>query len=632
MADSETYTGGMIALVPSAHDAARLAVDGGLPEEDLHTTLVYLGDDAAVLGSTDRLNLIEAAAQVARNFGELRVDGFAIDVFNPDGEDPCIVVGLGGEPLDQAHDLLLGQITADIPDQKKPWIPHITLIYTSDFSLVTSLVDRVGPVTFDRIRVAFGMEHIDIPLAGEVGNKAVDLPQPVDDAHGIGAEGIAFVESQYEVGALDHEADEITAAVNTTGWQRLPVADRDTVFQFREATDRLASHADSIAQFSSWFFWRDPSKPANNRNSYRMPFADVFDDGTVKLVPSAVFSAAAQLAGAHGALPIIPDAEKDQIRQVIGRIYDKFRDMWNDPRQVPPWDRPPGKSAADKPVKEETASIDDDDKDEDMPVNLVDDDIPIEVAEEEDDLRAAIAPLKPPAAWFANPQLTKPTRLRFEESGRVYGHIAQFGTCHRGYGDRCVRTPHSATNYAHFKTGTVLTDDEQLRTVGILSMNTGHAMHGLDAAAAIAHYNNTGNTAAILEVGEDAYGIWVAGMVSPNVTPEQVVQLRAAPPSGDWRPIGGSLELVNVLAVITPGLPVDEPQYALNASGEILSLTAAGVVEEDCGCDGHPTDEELAAVADGRAQKIMEAAAARDDRMRERRATMLSSVKLRGRG
>lgn len=397
---------------------------------------------------------------------------------------------------------------------------------------------------------------------GVAGEPVMDLvvASGISEVHGTGAD----IEPQ--IAELDQQVDEtVTAAVNTAGWKRLPIADRDVKFAFRAAIDRLAAHASSIEQFSSWFFWRDPTKPPNNRNSYRMPFADVFEDGTVKLVPAAVFSAAAQLSGAHGALPIIPDAEKEQIKRTIDQIYDKFRNQWDDPRQVPPWERE-SNSAADEPVK---ASVS---EEETMPIELVDDD---------DTVTAATAPVNAPAAWFQDPMLAGPTKLRVTPEGRVYGHLAQWNTCHRGIGNSCVLAPKSIYNYAHFKTGSTLTADGILLPVGNLTYGAGHADTNLGYLAAAAHYDNAATTVANVNVGEDAFGIWVAGSMSPGTGELEAQQLRAHPLSGDWRRTGGNLELIAALAVNTPGFPVDEPQYAMTASGEQNCLLAAGIVRDE---------------------------------------------------
>jgi hypothetical protein len=54
----------------------------------------------------------------------------------------------------------------DCPGQHRPWVPHITLAYTDDHYVVADLVDRCGPVKFDRLRVAFGEDVTDLPFGG----------------------------------------------------------------------------------------------------------------------------------------------------------------------------------------------------------------------------------------------------------------------------------------------------------------------------------------------------------------------------------------------------------------------------------------------------------------------------------
>jgi hypothetical protein len=81
-------------------------------------------------------------------------------------------------------------------------------------------------------------------------------------------------------------------------------------------------------------------------------------------------------------------------------------------------------------------------------------------------------------------------------------------------------------------------------------------------------------------MGEDDIGIWFSGAVRPNVTPEMVDALRAAGSvSGDWRNIGGDLELVAALSVNVPGFPI-LPTMIAASGGVQTSLVAAGVVVE----------------------------------------------------
>ena len=140
-----------------------------------------------------------------------------------------------------------------------------------------------------------------------------------------------------------------------------------------------------------------------------------------------------------------------------------------------------------------------------------------------------------------------------------------------------MTAPHSASNYAYFRTGSVLTDDGEVAT-GRITMDTKHAGRAMSASATVTHYENTGAGVADVAAGEDAYGIWIAGAIRPGVTDEQVRTLRASPLSGDWRKVRGSLELMAALAVNTPGFPVPRPA-ALAASGfEVESLVASGML------------------------------------------------------
>jgi hypothetical protein len=95
---------------------------------------------------------------------------------------------LSGGELEPVHAAVADTVTkafaeagVPLPEQHSPWIPHVTLTYTDDLALVAQLADRVGPVTFDAIRVAFGGEVFDIPL----GKPEIES----DDSEGEGDDG-----------------------------------------------------------------------------------------------------------------------------------------------------------------------------------------------------------------------------------------------------------------------------------------------------------------------------------------------------------------------------------------------------------------------------------------------------------
>lgn len=203
-------------------------------------------------------------------------------------------------------------------------------------------------------------------------------------------------------------------------------------------------------------------------------------------------------------------------------------------------------------------------------------------------LAASGGPSCPPAVWFTDPGLSGMTPLTITDEGRVFAHLAAWDTSHISFSGETVKPPRSATAYAYFHTGAVhaLSRSGQIAEIatGRLTVNTGHASPGLAASSALAHYDNTGTAVADVRVGEDAFGIWVAGALRPTATDEQVRVLRASPLSGDWRRIGGNLELVAALAVNVPGFPIPRPAGFV-AAGRQLSLVASGIVTSG---DGRP--------------------------------------------
>lgn len=200
VAATEAHTAAMVALVPSAADVDRLAVPGGEPPAQLHTTLMYLGD-AAMIPAAVQASLVRALTDLAEelaDFGDVLpvdADGFAVSVFNPPGmpardgkaRDSCVVLGLSGDDLDVIHGLVedavedvFAEHQLPLPEQHAPYQPHITLAYTDDLGQVGRLADRAGPVTFDRLRVAFAGVTTDIPLTPEPDDEMP--PLDIDDA------------------------------------------------------------------------------------------------------------------------------------------------------------------------------------------------------------------------------------------------------------------------------------------------------------------------------------------------------------------------------------------------------------------------------------------------------------------
>jgi 2'-5' RNA ligase len=173
MTAAAAHTGAMVALRMTEQDAARLAVTGGEPMDELHMTVAYLGDaDQIPLEVRERIH--EHARQLAASMGgPVRADASDLTFFNPgntNGFDTALVLGLSGEGLTELHESFTGLDVGEdwrMPDQHTPYKPHVTLEYTDDMGRAAAVTDRMGPVTFDRLRLAFGGDVTDIPL-GEI--------------------------------------------------------------------------------------------------------------------------------------------------------------------------------------------------------------------------------------------------------------------------------------------------------------------------------------------------------------------------------------------------------------------------------------------------------------------------------
>lgn len=222
------------------------------------------------------------------------------------------------------------------------------------------------------------------------------------------------------------------------------------------------------------------------------------------------------------------------------------------------------------------------------------------------------APTAPPATWFTNPAFgtsdddPRLVRQRSGEyacpltitDGRIFGHLfASRDQCHIGFPSECVTPPPSNYDYAYALRGSTLTDGGTKIPTATITMGCGHAPHGIVTAQAIAHYDGGPGAVQVADVilGEDRYATWFSGALRPDLTDAEVRALRGmGQVSGDWRRIGGSLELIAVLAVPVPGYPINRiaasgedcedcspSPYQTSArlvDGEILSLIAAAPV------------------------------------------------------
>lgn len=181
-ADGSHLSGAMIALMPTAADARRLALPGGEKAADLHCTLLFLGDDGEAWPVEVRDAMEAAAVKAASELTPVLAKVFGVAHWNGNGDNPSWVWNVGDDPdrgladstLHEVHHTvgdILGMCMAmcdgempEPPQQHSPWAAHICAAYTDDLTLARTLEKRLGPVTFDRIRLSFGDDDRDIPL------------------------------------------------------------------------------------------------------------------------------------------------------------------------------------------------------------------------------------------------------------------------------------------------------------------------------------------------------------------------------------------------------------------------------------------------------------------------------------
>jgi 2'-5' RNA ligase len=561
-AAGEENTGAMVALVPSEADLARLplaGVAGAEVREELHLTLAFLGE-AADWTPTDKGRLLQELADLP----SIAVvgEGFGANFWNPGSDSPSWNLAVGGVELEVVHGAVwevLRNAQADmaapeIPEQHAPWQPHICLAYTDDVTLAEAVAERVGPVTFDRLRVAFGEDVTDLPLGG------VMIEQTIEPR------GDEMAPEHFRSRMI---TEGLSTGLRTFAPGSLTFRDPPFALRWQEREPETGGHANAVhvgnvarAERQGQELWA--YGPLDLDSQEGLEFARKLAGGFARWVSIGLDE---QPVDVEIILPDEVDMPMDSLVPIRPKqeIYHSGRiaelTAVTVPAQAEAFIEPTEALLSElraRGVLEPAAAV------------------------------AAAAVLderRPPASWFADPELREPTGIVVDDEGRVLGHAATWQSCHIGFGDQCVTPPHEA-DHPYFLTGEVVTADGGRVAVGQVTLGTGHAPLNLGATRAAEHYDDTGSVVADVACGNDEHGIWVAGAVRPGVEPSRVAELRASGQlSGDWRRIGGQLRLVALLAVNVPGFPVPRPRARV-ASGDTQALVAAGKVAHDAGQAG----------------------------------------------
>lgn len=186
----------------------------------------------------------------------------------------------------------------------------------------------------------------------------------------------------------------------------------------------------------------------------------------------------------------------------------------------------------------------------------------------------------PSPTTFDRPELDGPTPVTVDwETGRIFGHIATWGTCHAGFSDVCItppKNPRGDGQYSWFHRFPVDTS-EGVVWAGRLTAGGRHPGLNLTASATMGAYDGK-TVAAYVRAGEDDHGIWISGAVNPDLDEKTKRVLSRRKVSGDWRETSDGLSLVELLA-LSPGPRLhSEPGFPVathSRNGRQVALTAA---------------------------------------------------------
>lgn len=168
-------SGAMIALSPDPATIQRLSLgpDLGLEDDDLHLTLRYLGN----VGEADpamREQAIAAATELASGIDPIETEAFAAALFDPTGDEPAVVMLIDSDDVRALEASIDPNLAAA---ESHTFNPHLTLEYPDSASFGDAFqraIERVGPIRFDRVRVAWGDENQYFPLGGEPADEPVE--------------------------------------------------------------------------------------------------------------------------------------------------------------------------------------------------------------------------------------------------------------------------------------------------------------------------------------------------------------------------------------------------------------------------------------------------------------------------
>lgn len=203
-AGPDASTLAMVAVYPTREEAEALAVEGGLPADDLHCTLVFLGE-ADDLPGIDVLT--GAVQQVASELAPIAGTVGGVGRFS-EGPDGVPVLAL---PDVQGLTLLREQIVDALADvevrspSEHGFLPHMTLAYMAadeeiDLEVAEEKLGR--PLTFGQVSVVVAGDRYDYELVGARTADAGPATPTPEELTALGQRVTGRLQADEHVGAL----------------------------------------------------------------------------------------------------------------------------------------------------------------------------------------------------------------------------------------------------------------------------------------------------------------------------------------------------------------------------------------------------------------------------------------------
>jgi 2'-5' RNA ligase len=198
---AEEHTGVMVALYPDPAAAKQIAAQPGVtePVDELHLTLVFLGDSTETALATNKERVVEATKQWAAAHGKPMkgtINGLGRFFHSEEDGTNAVYVSPDVPGLPELRQSLVDWIEKAGFDyaQNHGFTPHITVAYVPE-DAATPNIRIEAPVTFDQVTLAWGGEQYTYPLGQRAATKAKEddaaaalLAQELTSARSLGRE------------------------------------------------------------------------------------------------------------------------------------------------------------------------------------------------------------------------------------------------------------------------------------------------------------------------------------------------------------------------------------------------------------------------------------------------------------